>query len=232
MHPKLQQAIVATRSGRKKDAQHLLIDTLRDNPAEADAWYLLSQLVESEKRQVSYLKKTVEIDPGHPKAKQRLMQLGEIPVPAPIFSEEREPVLIVAEEETSTTVETALQEEPPSQEGTTSLEGTTSQEPKKPQVASRPITPQPTRINKQKPRSENAKIDTEWRRTAGQPVTEKAVQPAKAAQSVKTPDNQKDIKPTETNKPTPWLTILLLIILVGILGLFGYWLYLFFFNSF
>lgn len=215
MHPKLQQAIVATRSGRKKDAQHLLIDTLRDNPSDADAWYLLSQLVDSENRQISYLKKTVEIDPGHPKAKQRLMQLGQIPVPAPIFSEGRESSIIVAEDEkdeTTTAKETSPQEETISQE-------------------SEPVTPQPTRVNKQKPRSENAKVDTEWRRTAGQPVTEKAPQPAKVSEPVKIPDKQQDTEPTKANKPIPWITILLIIILVGILGLFGYWLYVFFFSS-
>lgn len=220
MHPKLQQAIVATRSGRKKDAQHLLIDILRDNPSDADAWYLLSQLVESESRQVSYLEKTVEIDPGHPKAKQRLMQLGAIPVPAPIFSEGHKPSAIVAEDESATSQEAPLQEEISSQESKKSL------------VESEPVTPQSTRVNKQKSRSENAKVDTEWRRTAGQPVTEKAAQPAKASEPIQTPDKQQDTERTKTNKQTPWLTILLIIILVGILGLFGYWLYVFFFSSF
>ena len=222
MHPKLQQAIVATRSGRKKDAQHLLIDTLRDNPDDADAWYLLSQLVESENRQVSYLKKTVDIDPTHPKAKQRLMQLGAIPVPAPIFSESREPVTNVAENEIVISQKATSQEEE------------TAQENKKLEVESEPVAPQPTRINKQKSRSENAKVDTEWRRTAGQPVTEKtekAAQPAKDPQPVKTPDKQPDTPQTKA-KQIPWLTILLIIILIGILASFGYWLYVFFFSSF
>ncbi len=220
MHPKLQQAIVATRSGRKKDAQHLLIDTLRDNHDNADAWYLLSQLVESENRQVSYLKKTIEIDPGHPKAKQRLMQLGAIPVPAPIFSEEREPSAIVAEDKTPTSH--AEQQEAP------------APEPQKSQVEpvkSEPVAPQPTRVKKEKSRSENAKVDTEWRRTAGQPVTEKVTQPIKDSPPTKTPDKQPDPPPTKT-KQTPWLTILLIIILIGILALFGYWLYMFFFSPF
>lgn len=208
MHPKLQQAIVATRSGRKKDAQHLLIDALRTNPEDANAWYLLSQLVESENRQISYLQKTIEIDTGHPKAKQRLMQLGAIPVPAPIFPEDREPKAITPEEVTDPLPE-----------------------PDEPKVVPDPVSPQPTRVTKQKSRSESAKVDTEWRRTAGQPITEKSTKPTTASQPAKSPTEQTVTSPPETRRIS-WLTVVLTILLIGILGLFGYWLYLFFFNQF
>jgi cytochrome c-type biogenesis protein CcmH/NrfG len=85
MELKLQQAIVATRAGRTDVAQHLLTQLIRENPNDANAWFLLGHLVDTPERQSRYLQKTVELDPGHAIAKQRLIQLEDSPIPAPVI---------------------------------------------------------------------------------------------------------------------------------------------------
>lgn len=75
MHAKLKQAIAATRTGAKKEAQVLLTQVLRDDPEEVQAWYLLSLLIDDREKQIAYLKKAIALDPGHEKAQARLAQL-------------------------------------------------------------------------------------------------------------------------------------------------------------
>jgi hypothetical protein len=75
MNEKLQQAITASRTGQKREAQHLLTQLLKENPQEAQGWFLLSHLVDSEQKQVAYLSKTVALNPAHEKARQRLERL-------------------------------------------------------------------------------------------------------------------------------------------------------------
>lgn len=67
--------MVAARSGQKKEAQYLLTQVLQDDPNEVQAWFLLSHLVDSEGKQVAYLKKVVALDPTHEKAATRLAEL-------------------------------------------------------------------------------------------------------------------------------------------------------------
>lgn len=83
MSQQFQEAVAAARAGEKETAQHLLIDILEENPAETQAWFLLSHLVDGEEKQVAYLKKVVALDPTHAKARQRLSQLQPQPVSAP-----------------------------------------------------------------------------------------------------------------------------------------------------
>ena len=85
MELRLQQAIVATRAGRTDVAQALLTQLIRENPDQANAWFLLGHIVDAPERQTLYLRKTIELEPGHAIAKQRLLQLENGPVPAPII---------------------------------------------------------------------------------------------------------------------------------------------------
>jgi hypothetical protein len=75
MNEKVQQAIVATRAGQKRAAQRLLTEVLKEDPENAQAWFLLSHLVDAKEKQVAYLGKTLALDPQHQKAKQRLARL-------------------------------------------------------------------------------------------------------------------------------------------------------------
>jgi len=85
MELKLQQAIVATRAGRTDIAQHLLTQLLTENPDDANAWFLMGHLVDRPDRRARYLQKAIELDPDHAIAKQRLVQLENLPVPAPVI---------------------------------------------------------------------------------------------------------------------------------------------------
>lgn len=86
MNQLLQEAITATRSGNKKEAQLLLAKNLKENPEDVHSWYLLSMLVDSKEKQAVYLGKTLALDPTHEKAQTRLTAL--VTAPAVAISEE------------------------------------------------------------------------------------------------------------------------------------------------
>jgi hypothetical protein len=71
----LQDAIAAARAGEMERAQLITADVIRDNPDDPNAWYLLSQLVDSDARRAVYLAKTLELDPNHPRARQEYDEL-------------------------------------------------------------------------------------------------------------------------------------------------------------
>jgi len=75
MNQKLQQAMVAAQSGNSREAQVLLTQLLSEDPEEVQAWFLLSQLVDSEQKQLAYLNKVLELDPSHEKAAELLSRL-------------------------------------------------------------------------------------------------------------------------------------------------------------
>lgn len=90
MELKLQQAIVATRAGRTDVAQSLLTQLIRDNPQDANAWFLLGHIVDSPERRARYLRKTLELEPQHIIARKQLLQLQNDAVPAPVLPQQEE----------------------------------------------------------------------------------------------------------------------------------------------
>lgn len=72
----LQEAITAARAGDTERAQLLTADVIQHDPDDAQAWYLLSQLVESDARRAAYLRKTLALDPGHARAQAELDELS------------------------------------------------------------------------------------------------------------------------------------------------------------
>ena len=83
MDDKLKLAMAAARAGQKKEAQFLLTQVLQNDPQNVNAWFLLSHLVDSGQKQISYLEKVVALDPGHQKAAERLVELtGMVSTPA------------------------------------------------------------------------------------------------------------------------------------------------------
>ena len=65
MNEQFQQAVVASRAGQIKEAQFLLAQSLQEEPNNADAWLLLSQLVDSNEKQQEYLAKAISLEPEH-----------------------------------------------------------------------------------------------------------------------------------------------------------------------
>ena len=71
----LQEAIAAGREGDTERALLLAAEVAEANPQDANAWYLLSQLVDSDARRAAYLSKTLAIDPIHARARDEFAAL-------------------------------------------------------------------------------------------------------------------------------------------------------------
>lgn len=72
MNDRLREAIAVARTGETQEAQLLVAAILENNPDNAQAWYLMSHLVESPARRAAYLFKTVSLDPSHERARVEL----------------------------------------------------------------------------------------------------------------------------------------------------------------
>ena len=77
MKQKLQQAIIAARSGQTTEAQILLTQAIQDDPNDANSWFLLSTLVDSDQKKTAYLSKVLTLDANHVKAKEQLARLTD-----------------------------------------------------------------------------------------------------------------------------------------------------------
>jgi ferric-dicitrate binding protein FerR (iron transport regulator) len=82
----LEEAIAAVKRGETERAQLLTAEFIRDNPDDANAWYLLSQLVDSDTRRTAYLNKALALDPAHERARAELgaLAIGSAPQPEPM----------------------------------------------------------------------------------------------------------------------------------------------------
>lgn len=102
----LQDAIAAVRAGETERAQLLAAEVIENNPDDAHAWYLLSQLVESDGRRAAYLSRVLTLDPSHERARAEFDALpaeasAVLPVPAPVaitVAAAEEPVELVVGE--------------------------------------------------------------------------------------------------------------------------------------
>jgi len=74
MNDRLREAIAVARSGETREAQLLVAAILESSPDNAQAWYLMSHLVESPARRAVYLYKAVSLDPYHERARAELAQ--------------------------------------------------------------------------------------------------------------------------------------------------------------
>lgn len=68
MTSSLHEAIAAVRAGDVERAQLIAASIAQDNPTDANAWYLMSQLVDSDARRAAYLGKTLTLQPNHQRA--------------------------------------------------------------------------------------------------------------------------------------------------------------------
>ena len=98
----LKEAAGYLKSGNTKGARPIILQILREEPENVQAWYMLSFAVPRQDKQIQALENLLKIDPNHEKAKDRLLKLGgtlpteetELPLPVEEPSEvlpEREP---------------------------------------------------------------------------------------------------------------------------------------------
>lgn len=64
----LHDAIAAARAGDTERAQIIAATFIQNNPGDPNAWYLMSQLVDSDARRAAYLGKTLTLQPNHQRA--------------------------------------------------------------------------------------------------------------------------------------------------------------------
>lgn len=114
----LHDAIAAVRAGEMERAQLLAANIVQNNPNDPNAWYLLSQLVDSDARRAAYLSKTLALDPAHPRAAAEFASLppklaGDLAIqPAAVASPAIEEIEAIDEmiHESEARVETAAPE--------------------------------------------------------------------------------------------------------------------------
>jgi predicted esterase len=68
----LQEARAAANAGNRKSAREILERAVAQDPSNAQAWYLLSQVVDDDQRVIDCLEKVLEIDPYSKQAQGRL----------------------------------------------------------------------------------------------------------------------------------------------------------------
>jgi len=85
----LQQIELDIQSGRLNEARAKLIQLLKAEPKNAQAWYLASFMTTDPVKQKEVLDRALNIDPDHARAHSRLqlIELGNHPSPAPIKAE-------------------------------------------------------------------------------------------------------------------------------------------------
>ena len=101
MSTTLHEAIAAVRAGDMPRAQSIAADIVRENPNDANGWYLLSQLVDSDTRRAAYLNKTLALDPHHARAR---IEFDALP---PALVEDLKPAAAVTVEEVAAPEATA-----------------------------------------------------------------------------------------------------------------------------
>jgi hypothetical protein len=75
MNDLLEQATVASRAGDNEKAHLLLARLIKQEPRNAQAWYLLSAVVDNPEQQLIFTRRALAIDPGHAEARQQLAQM-------------------------------------------------------------------------------------------------------------------------------------------------------------
>ncbi|MGD2027207.1 MAG: hypothetical protein PVI99_05265, partial [Anaerolineales bacterium] len=78
----LKQAADLIRAGEKRDAREILIEVLREDPGNAQAWFMLSYAAQKTDKKIYALQQTLRLAPDYEKALNRLKKLGGEP-PAP-----------------------------------------------------------------------------------------------------------------------------------------------------
>jgi hypothetical protein len=89
---RVEAAIDAAKAGDKKAAKELLQLALKDDPKDARAWYIYSQVVDDKKQQAYCLKKILEF---HPENQQIQEQLARLEPPVSSTNKKRDTWIVI-----------------------------------------------------------------------------------------------------------------------------------------
>jgi hypothetical protein len=79
----LRQALDHLKSGDVKSARKLLVDILKTNPGNEQAWYMMSFAVPDKEKQIYSLNQVLRINPSHEKAQNRLIKIQDDSIEVP-----------------------------------------------------------------------------------------------------------------------------------------------------
>lgn len=88
---RIQEALQAARSGDTRASRRILSAVVREDPSNARAWYLLSQVVEKPEQASDCLRRVLALEPGNFQAQSRLDALLNIQVPPASTNQPSEP---------------------------------------------------------------------------------------------------------------------------------------------
>ncbi|MEW5871454.1 MAG: tetratricopeptide repeat protein [Chloroflexota bacterium] len=83
----IQQAITEARAGNKANARAILSRAVKQEPGNARAWYLLSQMVDKQEQVIYCLEQVLKIQPDNTKARQRLKDIKNPVIDASLADE-------------------------------------------------------------------------------------------------------------------------------------------------
>lgn len=98
MPDKLQQALTAYKANDKPLARQLVASALKDDPDNADAWYMAAYLTDDKDKQAQLLDRALRIDPDHVGAKETLQKLRPDLVQDPLDRVIEEEMVVSPEE--------------------------------------------------------------------------------------------------------------------------------------
>ena len=111
----LEQAVKLIRSGDEETARTVLLNTLKANPQNLDAWFWMAAVVKSKKKRYQCLQEILKRDPDNEVARRALASLDQPPAARPQAQPEPEPEPIVIPETPALTFDGAPASEPPPQ---------------------------------------------------------------------------------------------------------------------
>lgn len=86
MSTPLEQAIGIAKSGQREQARDQLMDILRQNRHNEEAWFWLSTVVDKKEEEFKCLRNVLRLNPHHADAQQKLKDMGRYPLPLITFS--------------------------------------------------------------------------------------------------------------------------------------------------
>ncbi len=210
MDVRLQQAIVAARAGDLESAQLLLAEAIRHNPEEANAWFLLSLLVDSADRRARYLEKTLNLQPEHALAGEQLARLFVEEVPPPIINDENNHLSVASRSTPAASVESEFEPLPPARI-----------HPTPPPTDATLPSQQSARTHQQGRTQQTSKsVDADWRNAAGSPKRE----PLTA--EIQAQPQEMTVTPVATSQEqqpvNKWLLVILIILVAVAAFVVGY----------
>jgi len=82
------EAITEIKDGKKDNARKLLIEAIKQNSQDEDAWYVMAAVVGNKEQKIECLERVLKINPYNKKASQQLEKIKNPPLDNQNYGEE------------------------------------------------------------------------------------------------------------------------------------------------